>query len=151
VAYWLVKSEPDECGIDDFVAATQPIRWDGVRNYQARNFLRDMQEGDLVLLYHSSCAQIGLAGVIEVSRDAYADPTQFDPNSRYYDPKSSPENPRWSAVDLTFVQKFQDIVPLATMKAMPKLEGLLLINKGGRLSVMPVSQEHWDILLAAAV
>ncbi len=143
--YWLVKSEPDECGIDDFVAAgTQPIRWDGVRNYQARNFMRDMAVGDQVLLYHSSCKHIGIAGVIEVAVAGYADPAQFDPDSPYFDPKASLDNPRWTAVDMVLVEKWPRLIGLDTLRAKADhLQDFKLIAKGARLSVMPVSPEHW--------
>ncbi|HET8817250.1 MAG TPA: EVE domain-containing protein, partial [Pseudidiomarina sp.] len=108
--YWLMKTEPDELGIDDFAQApSRDFMWDGVRNYQARNFMREMQVGDHVVLYHSSCRQIGAAGIVEVSRAAYPDPEQFNPESPYYDPKSTPDNPRWDAVDLRFIEHFSSI------------------------------------------
>jgi predicted RNA-binding protein with PUA-like domain len=147
VAYWLVKSEPDECSIDDFAKSSKPIRWDGVRNYQARNFMREMRTGDQVLLYHSSCAEIGLAGIINVVQEAYDDPAQFDPTSPYFDANASIEKPRWSSVDMVYGSKFKEIVPLAKLKAMPELEGFLLVGKRGRLSVMPVSEQHWKVLM----
>lgn len=146
--YWLVKSEPEECGIDDFVAAGQEtIRWDGVRNYQARNFMRDMSEGDQVLLYHSSCQHIGIAGVIEVARAGYDDPAQFDPYSAYFDPKARPDNPRWTAVDMRLVEKWPRVLPLATLRAhADQMEAFALLAKGARLSVMPVSTQHWRVI-----
>ena len=148
MAKWLVKSEPDECGIDDFLqSAGTAIPWDGVRNYQARNHLADMAEGDEVLLYHSSCAHIGVAGIVIVVRGAYPDPTQFQPDSPYYDPKSSPDKPRWRAVDLALVRKLPRLIPLQELKALPGLEQLPLVRRGSRLSVMPVSEEEWQIIL----
>ena len=148
---WLVKTEPSECSIDDFAAAdNQTIPWDGVRNYQARNFLAQMQEGDEVLVYHSSCKRIGIAGIVRVVRSAYPDPSQFDPDSPYHDSKSTPEKPRWQAVDLAYVRTLPHLLPLDTIKAMPGLDGFPLIRRGNRLSVMPVTDEQWHILLANA-
>ncbi|ROT97626.1 EVE domain-containing protein [Marinobacter sp. R17] len=149
MAHWLVKSEPDECGIDDFAARPDgTIPWDGVRNYQARNFLAKMAPGDEVFLYHSSCKRIGVAGIIRVMRAAYPDPLQFDPESSYYDPKSPPDKPRWQAVDMQFVEKFDDVVPLQTLKAQPELSDLPLVRRGARLSVMPVSDGEWRHILS---
>ncbi|WP_166263940.1 EVE domain-containing protein [Marinobacter caseinilyticus] len=148
MAYWLVKTEPSECGIDDF--AREPERvipWDGVRNYQARNFLRAMTRGDRVFLYHSSCQHIGIAGIVRVVREAYPDPTQFDPESPYHDPKSRPDAPRWQAVDMVFERKLQPLVTLDTIKNTGGLSGLALIKRGNRLSVMPVSDAEWQILM----
>ncbi|TBW50583.1 EVE domain-containing protein [Marinobacter halodurans] len=151
MAYWLVKSEPDECGIDDFAAKPDDtIPWDGVRNYQARNFLAKMAPGDEVFLYHSSCKQIGVAGVIRVVLAAYPDPLQFDPDSSYYDARSSPEKPRWQAVDMQFVEKFRGVVPLQTLKSQPELSELPLVRRGARLSVMPVSDSEWRHILSLA-
>jgi len=148
VAKWLVKTEPSECGIDDF--ARQPegvIPWDGVRNYQARNFLAQMREGDLVFIYHSSCKRIGIAGIVRVVKSAYPDPSQFNPESPYYDPKSTAENPRWQAVDLQFERKLPALISLDTLKAMPELSELALVRRGSRLSVMPVSDAEWQQIL----
>tara|TARA_B100000029_G_scaffold161364_1_gene157327 strand:+ start:69 stop:527 length:459 start_codon:yes stop_codon:yes gene_type:complete len=148
VAKWLVKTEPSECGIDDF--ARQPegvIPWDGVRNYQARNFLAQMQEGDLVFIYHSSCKRIGIAGMVRVVKAAYPDPSQFNPESPYYDPKSTAEKPRWQAVDLQFERKLPALIPLDSLKAMPELSELALVRRGSRLSVMPVSDAEWQQIL----
>ncbi|MCG7198535.1 EVE domain-containing protein [Marinobacter pelagius] len=148
MAKWLVKTEPSECGIEDFASAPEkPIPWDGVRNYQARNFLREMKEGDEVFIYHSSCKHIGIAGIVEVVKNAYADPTQFDPTSDYHDPKSAPEKPRWDAVDLKFVRKLPRLIPLDELRALPDLESLPLVRKGNRLSVMPVSDPEWQVIL----
>lgn len=141
--YWLVKSEPDECGIDDFVSKDDGIiRWDGVRNYQARNFLREMQPGDLVYLYHSSCAVIGIAGALKVVNQAYPDPLQFDANSPYYDAKAHSDKPRWSAIDLQFLDKFASVIPLKRLKHMPQLTQSMLLTRP-RLSVMPLTNDEW--------
>lgn len=147
--YWLFKSEPDEFGIDD-LAACQRERWDGIRNYQARNLLRDqVAVGDQVLLYHSSCKHVGVAGIAEVVAAAYPDPLQFDPDSKYFDAKSSPDQPRWISVDIAFVKKFARVLPLQTIKAMPQLRDMVLV-KQGRLSVQPVREDEWQAIVAAA-
>jgi len=148
VAYWLMKTEPDECSIDDFAAnPASTIRWDGVRNYQARNFMRDMAVGDQVFIYHSSCKQIGIAGVVEVTTSAYPDPTQFETSSPYCDPKSTQENPRWDAVDLRFVTKFETVLSLDKLKNIPDLNDNPLVRKGNRLSVIPFSESEWQAVL----
>lgn len=148
MANWLVKSEPSECGIDDFAAdPATPIPWDGVRNYQARNFLRRMAVGDQVLIYHSSCQHIGVAGVVRVVRAPYPDPTQFDTTSPYHDPKSTGEAPRWDAVDMQFVRKFPRVIPLRDLKTVPALENMALVRRGNRLSVMPVTDDEWHAIL----
>lgn len=146
--YWLLKTEPAECSIDDLAAQPiKPMVWEGVRNYQARNFLRQMHEGDEVFVYHSSCKLIGVAGTARVSRSVYPDPAQFDPESPYFDPKSSRDSPRWEAVDVVFVQKFSQLLSLDAIKASPALEELALVKKGNRLSVMPVSANEWQAIL----
>lgn len=147
--FWLFKTEPDVFGIDHLQARpNQTEMWDGVRNYQARNFLRDQVKlGDLVFIYHSSCKNIGIAGIAEVVREAYPDPTQFNPESKYFDPKSSPENPRWVALDIRFKQKFADVLALKTIKQIPQITELGLVKKGHRLSIMPVTAEEWQVLL----
>lgn len=148
MAYWLMKTEPEECSIDDLAAHPErPVVWEGVRNYQARNYLRQMQEGDEVLIYHSSCRLIGVAGVARVVRAAYPDPAQFESGSPYADPKSPRDNPRWDAVDVGFVSKFPRILPLDELKAVPALAELPLVRKGNRLSVMPVSKSEWQAVL----
>ena len=146
------KSEPDVFGIDDLVARpNQTEHWDGVRNYQAHNFLRDeVQVGDQVFIYHSSCKNVGIAGLAEVVRAGYPDHTQFDPESRYYDPKSTPENPRWFMVDVQFRQKYAQVLSLKAIKSMPDITELGLVRKGNRLSVMPVSVVEFQILAQAA-
>ncbi|MEW9796640.1 EVE domain-containing protein [Alteromonas sp. CYL-A6] len=151
MAYWLFKTEPDAFSIDDLASRpdqTEP--WDGVRNYQARNFLRDqVKVGDSVFIYHSSCKEVGIAGVAEVVRAGYPDPVQFAPDSPYFDPKSSPDNPRWYRVDVKFKEKFPDVLSLKTIKAMDDVREIAL-KKGGRLSVMPVTESEWAMLYQAA-
>ena len=148
MAYWLFKSEPNTWGWDDQLAKGDAgEEWDGVRNYQARNFLAQMQEGDLVFIYHSSCKRIGIAGIVRVVKSAYPDPSQFNPESPYYDPKSTAEKPRWQAVDLQFERKLPALIPLDSLKAMPELSELALVRRGSRLSVMPVSDAEWQQIL----
>ncbi|MBC3765880.1 EVE domain-containing protein [Neptunicella marina] len=152
MAYWLFKSEPDAFSIDDLAnRPNQTEPWDGIRNYQARNFLRDdVKVGDQLFFYHSSCKDVGIVGVAEVVKAAYADDSQFNPESKYYDPKSSQDNPRWVMVDVQFKQKFKRILPLAKIKAMPQITELGLVKKGHRLSIMPVTESEWDSLYQAA-
>ena len=148
MAYWLVKTEPSECGIEDFARTPDgTITWDGVRNYQARNFLAQMTEGDQVLIYHSSCKHIGVAGIVKVTRSAYPDPAQFNPDSPYHDPKSREDKPRWQAVDMQYLSTLPRLIPLVELKDLPGLENLPLVRKGSRLSVMPVSDQEWQIIL----
>ena len=149
MAYWLFKTEPEECSIDDFARAPdKAIVWEGVRNYQARNMLRDqVKQGDLVFIYHSSCKLIGVAGIARVVRSAYPDPSQFDNASVYFDAKSSPDAPRWVAVDLVFVEKLPAVITLDKIKSSTRLVGLPLVQKGSRLSVMPVTQPQWQTIL----
>jgi predicted RNA-binding protein with PUA-like domain len=146
--YWLVKSEPDEFSI----VALQRVGvepWTGVRNYQARNYLRQMKVGDGVLLYHSSCALPGVAGVARVAVAAFPDPTQFDPSSDYHDPKSKPEEPRWFAVDVAFVRKLKRIIALEELRDhADSLAEFALLRRGNRLSVLPVTGAQWKTLLA---
>lgn len=147
--YWLFKSEPDEFSIDD-LAAAKVQRWDGIRNYQARNLLRDeVAVGDQVLIYHSSCKEVGVAGIAEVVSEAYPDPLQFDAQSPYFDPKSSSGNPRWISVDIAFVEKFEQVLRLQAIKTMPALADMVLIRQG-RLSVQPVRAAEWQVIVAAA-
>jgi len=143
-----MKSEPDVYGIDDLCRdGSEP--WDGIRNYQARNMMRDdMQMGDRVFFYHSNCKEPGIVGVARVTSQAYADPTQFDPKSRYFDPKSTDENPRWCLVDVGFVKKLRRTITLSELKGHSELDGFVLIRKGNRLSIMPVSDQHWELILA---
>jgi predicted RNA-binding protein with PUA-like domain len=145
--YWLMKSEPDEFSIDDLVRAKrQSTPWFGVRNYQARNYMRDdMRLGDRALFYHSSCPEPGVAGVVEVSRLAYPDTTQFDPKSPYYDAKSTRVAPRWLHVDVKLVRKTR-LVPLAELHATPGLEDMVTLRRGNRLSITPVTADEWRIV-----
>jgi len=142
--YWLMKSEPGECSIDDLVSApSQTVPWVGVRNYQARNFMRDdMHPGDGVLFYHSSCPEPGVAGLAEVASAPYPDATQFDPKSPYFDPKSSPESPRWLHVDVKLVRKTR-LLPLAEMREAPELATMQVLRRGNRLSITPVTPAEW--------
>jgi len=144
MAYWLMKSEPDECSIDDALAAPRRTTpWTGVRNYQARNFMRDrMRPGDGVLFYHSSCPEPGIAGLAEVASSAYPDPTQFERGSDYYDPKAKKDAPRWFNVDVRAVRKTR-LVPLAELRQHRALAGMLLLRPGNRLSITPVTDAEW--------
>ena len=146
--FWLMKSEPAECSIDDLAAAPQAtVPWVGVRNYQARNFMRDaMQVGDGVLFYHSSCAEPGVAGIARVASTAYPDPTQFDPASPYFDAKATPAAPRWLLVDVALVQQ-TPLLPLRTMRSRPELATMGLLQRGSRLSITPVTRPEWDAVL----
>lgn len=146
--YWLMKSEPDEVSVDDALAAPDAtVAWTGVRNYQARNFMRDaMRVGDGVLFYHSSCAEPGIVGVARVASAPRPDPTQFDPGSPYFDPKASPEAPRWLLVDVQVLRKTRNLT-LAEMRGDPQLQDLVLLRKGSRLSITPVEQRHWKTIL----
>ncbi|MEJ2481113.1 MAG: EVE domain-containing protein [Acidihalobacter sp.] len=145
--YWLMKSEPDVFGIDDLERVGREP-WDGIRNYQARNFMRDrMQVGDKAFLYHSNADPIGIAGIMRIASTPYPDPTAFDPEAKYYDPKSDPENPRWQLVDVEFERKLKRVITLAELRTHPELEGMALLRKGNRLSIMPVEPEHWELIL----
>lgn len=146
---WLMKSEPDVYSIDD-LARERRGDWEGVRNYQARNHLRAMRKGDLALFYHSSTEPPGVAGLARICGEARSDPTQFDPKSPYYDPKSTPGAPRWSLVDVEFVEKFPVFVALAQLKADRALEGMLVTRRGMRLSVQPVEPAHFQRALELA-
>lgn len=144
MAYWLMKSEPDEVSIDDLAARPgQQVPWFGVRNYQARNFMRDaMALGDQAFFYHSGCAQPGIAGICEVCSEPYPDATQFDPASPYFDAKSSPEAPRWLLVDVRLVRK-TPLVSLAELRRHPELANMRLLAPGNRLSITPVQADEW--------
>ena len=145
--YWLMKSEPDECSIDDVLAAPErKTPWSGVRNYQARNFMRDqMRVGDGVLFYHSSCAEPGIAGIAEVASAAYPDASQFDRKSPYYDPASKREAPRWVNVDVRALRKTR-LVPLAELRKQKPLAKMVLLRPGNRLSITPVSAAEWKYI-----
>ncbi|WP_137973692.1 EVE domain-containing protein [Pseudomonas sp. F(2018)] len=145
--YWLMKSEPDELSIQHLKQLGR-ARWDGVRNYQARNFLRSMQIGDEFFFYHSSCPEPGIAGIARIACPVYPDPTALDPNSHYFDAKASAEKNPWSALDVEFVEAFPRVLPLASLREQQALAELALVQRGSRLSVMPVSEEQWQAILA---
>ncbi len=148
--YWLIKSEPDAFSIDDLInAPEQTEHWDGVRNYQARNFMRDkMCKGDQVFFYHSNCKEPGIVGIAKIVSDAYPDHTAFDSNEKYFDPRSDPDHPRWMMVDVRYIRKTRRMIPLSEIREYAaQLEGFALIRRGNRLSVMPVSKPHWDFIL----
>ncbi|CAM4419493.1 MAG: hypothetical protein LEGION0398_MBIBDBAK_00382 [Legionellaceae bacterium] len=152
ISYWLMKTEPDTFSISDlYYSPNQTIHWDGVRNYQARNMMRDqMQCGDLVFLYHSNCAIPGIVGIAEIVREAYPDFTCFDPHSPYFDPKSTPEKPRWFMVDIKFKNQFPQIISLNELRTYTELSGMPLLRKGNRLSILPVSVTEWEFIIACA-
>lgn len=147
--YWLMKSEPDVFGIDHLrKMPKQTEHWDGVRNYQARNMLRDqMQVGDRVFFYHSNCDEPGIVGIAKVVRAGYPDHTALNPDSKYYDPKSDPDNPRWFMVDVKFERKLKRTISLSELKADPKLGDMALVQRGNRLSIMPVTAAQWRYIL----
>lgn len=145
--YWIFKSEPDVYSIDDLMR-DKTTYWDGVRNYEARNFLRDkIKKGDVVLFYHSNCNEPGVYGICEVIKEGYPDFTQFDPDNKYYDPKSNPTKPTWFMVDIRFLKKLEKPVLLEKMKLNPKLKGMRLLQKGNRLSVLPISKSEFEEIL----
>ena len=145
-----MKSEPDVYGIDHLKSAPKKTdTWDGVRNYQVRNMMRDdMKKGDLAFFYHSNCKEPGIAGIMKIVREGYPDFTAFDPKEKYYDPKSDPDNPRWYMVDVRYVRKLKRVITLTELKTHPELEGLPLLRRGNRLSAMPLTQQHWDFILS---
>jgi len=142
--------KPDVYSIDDLKSDGREM-WDSIRNYQARNMMRDdMRIGDKVFFYHSNCKEPSIVGISRVASKPYPDPTQFDPESKYFDPKSDKDNPRWMLVDVEFVRKLKKSITLAKIKAHPGLEGMILTRRGNRLSIMPVDKEHWDLILSLA-
>jgi len=146
--YWLMKSEPTVFGIDDL--ARRPGKrdfWDGVRNYQARNSLREMKKGDLAFFYHSNADETGIAGIVKIVGEATPDPTAFDPKDHHYDPKSNPDKPAWYGVDVKFERKLKRVITLAELKSRRELKTMKLLQPGSRLSVMPVEKKHWDAIL----
>jgi predicted RNA-binding protein with PUA-like domain len=145
--YWLMKSEPSDVSVDDLASmAEQTVAWYGVRNYQARNFMRDqMRVGDKVFFYHSSCEQPGIAGIAEVSKRAYPDATQFDSGSKYFDPKATPENPRWFNVDVRLVNKTR-LIGIKELRDYPELASMRILQKGNRLSITPVDPAEWNFI-----
>jgi predicted RNA-binding protein with PUA-like domain len=146
--YWLMKSEPTECSVDDALAAPHAtVPWVGVRSYQARNFMRDaMRVGDGVLFYHSSCAEPGIVGIARVASEPYPDPTQFDRKSPYFDPASKPEAPRWLLVDVQVLRKTRNLT-LAELRGTPELQELVVLRRGNRLSITPVEPRDWKFIL----
>lgn len=144
--HWLMKSEPDVFSIDD-LKRVKVEPWNGVRNYQARNFIREMRKGDGVMVYHSSCAVPGVAGLASVASAPYPDPTQFDPESEYFDAGSDRGAPRWTLVDVRFQRKLKRVITLEEIKALPKLGDFALTRRGNRLSVLPVAAAQWDMIL----
>jgi len=147
--YWLMKSEPDVYSIDT-LAREKVGTWEGVRNFQARNHMRAMKQGDLAFFYHSSCEPPGVAGLMRIHTEAYPDRTQFDPKSEYYDSKSPHDKPRWDRVDVEFIEKFSRLVPLSEIRANPAFDGMLLVKRGMRLSVQPVDAKHFKKILTLA-
>jgi predicted RNA-binding protein with PUA-like domain len=146
--YWLMKSEPSDVSIDDLAAMpNQTVAWYGVRNYQARNFMRDqMRVGDGVFFYHSSCPEPGIAGIAEVSTLAYSDATQFDPASKYFDPKATSQKPRWFNVDVKFIRKTR-LVSIKELRSRPELANMRILQTGNRLSITPVDPEEWHFIM----
>ena len=146
--YWLMKSEPSDVSIDDLAAMPrQTIAWYGVRNYQARNFMRDqMRVGDQVFFYHSSCEQPGIVGIAEICKLAYPDSTQFDPGSKYFDPKATSQNPRWFNVDVQFAKKTR-LVGIKELRGYPELINMRILQKGSRLSITPVDPAEWKFIM----
>lgn len=148
--YWLMKSEPDTFSIADLAnrpGQTEP--WDGVRNYQARNMMRDaMKLGDHIFFYHSNCAEPGIVGIMEVVKEGYPDSSAFDPDDKHFDPKSDPANPRWMRVDVKYIRTLSRTITLQELKIKPELSDLALVRRGNRLSIMPVSEDQWQFILA---
>lgn len=149
--YWLMKSEPSTFSIYHLQnKPNQTEHWDGVRNYQARNMMRDqMKQGDLAFFYHSNCTPPGIVGVVEIVKEGYPDFTAFDPQSDYYDPKSQSDNPRWFMVDVKLKEIFPEIITLEKLKSYPHLEEMVVLRKGNRLSITPVSKQEWDFITRA--
>ena len=149
--YWLMKNEPEEFGIGDLRKRPQKTEpWDGVRNYQARNMMRDqMKIADQAFFYHSNCEVPGIVGIMKICTKSYPDPTAFDPEDPHYDPKSDPDNPRWYLVDVKYVRKLKRIIALSELRehAEGKLEGMMVLRRGNRLSITPVTKKHWDFIL----
>lgn len=148
--YWLMKSEPDTFGLHDLInRPKQTEHWDGVRNYQARNMMRDeMKTGDPVFFYHSNCAEPGIVGIMEVVREGYPDFTAFDPDDKHFDPKSDADKPRWFMVDVKYVRSLNRAITLKELKDYPELADMHLLRRGNRLSITPVSREQWGFILA---
>jgi predicted RNA-binding protein with PUA-like domain len=151
--YWLMKSEPSTFGIEDLAKAKgKTTGWDGVRNFQARNFMREMKKGDLAFFYHSSCEVPGIAGVVMVAKEAYPDATAFDSTDDHYDADSDPKDPRWYSVDVKLVTKFDRVVTLEELRrhAQGKLKNMIVLKRGNRLSITPVTKTEWDFVSSLA-
>jgi predicted RNA-binding protein with PUA-like domain len=150
--YWLFKSEPESFSIDHLAKRPKQIEpWNGVRNYQARNMLRDqIKVGDKAFFYHSNCKPAGIVGIVDIVKNGYSDPTAFDPDSHYFDPKATVDNPRWFMVDVKFNKKFKQIISLPELKLHPLLENMQVVQRGNRLSIMPVTHSEWKIILTMA-
>lgn len=145
--YWLMKSEPDVYGFDD-LKKEKTDHWDGIRNFQARNFMRDqMEKGDLAFFYHSNCVEPGIAGIMKIHNPAYPDFTAFDPKQKYYDAKSDPSNPRWYMVDVKYLRKLKRLVTLRELKLHKTLADMRLLKRGNRLSILPIEKKEWDYIL----
>lgn len=147
--YWLLKTEPETFGIEHLInSPKQTTAWEGVRNYQARNMMRDkMRKGDLAFFYHSSCAIPGIVGIVEIVKEAYPDPSALNDKSPYYDPKSDADNIRWCMVDVKLVKKFSHIIPLSELKEHKDLADMQLLKKGNRLSILPITEKQWKIIV----
>ncbi len=145
--FWLMKSEPEVFSIDDLAQRPNQIEpWEGVRNYQARNFMREMEQGDLAFFYHSNCKEAGIVGMMKIAKNAYVDDSSLDKNSAYFDPKSTLENPRWWRVDVQLVEKFARTITLHELKTKTELADFQLVQRGNRLSILPVTQTQWDYI-----
>lgn len=147
--YWLMKTEPSTFSLNDLKNRPQQKEpWDGIRNYQARNMMRDQMEiGDLAFVYHSNCKPPGIVGIVKIIKKAYPDHTAFNPSEKYYDPKSDPDNPRWVMVDVQLYKEFRQLISLEELKQEPLLKDMLILRKGNRLSITPVSKKEWEIIL----
>lgn len=152
MGYWLFKSEPDTFSIDDLKSrGAKGEPWDGVRNYQARNMLRDeVKKGDLIFFYHSNCDVPGIVGIAQVLKEAFPDPAQFNPDSKYFDPKATADNPRWFCPQVKFHSRFKTTISLEQLKQIPALADMALVRKGNRLSIMPVSEDQWHFIMGLA-
>lgn len=148
MAYWLMKTEPSVYGIDDLASQKdQTDHWDGIRNYQVRNMMRDdMKVGDAVFIYHSNCKEPGIVGLAKIVKEAYTDFTAFDSKSKYYDPKSDPDNPRWLMVDIKLQRKFKRTIGLNELRQHSALEEMLILRRGNRLSVTPLTKQQWEYI-----
>lgn len=145
--YWLMKSEPDVFSIQD-LNRVKVEPWDGIRNYQARNFIRDeMRKGDEAFFYHSNCDEPGIVGIMRIHKEAYPDHTAFDPKQKYYDPRSNKDEPRWFTVDVEYIRTLQRVISLKELREHKILSDMLLLRRGNRLSIMPISKKHWEFIL----